>query len=244
MSRSRARGLVAIRHRHRAYDTPTHSCVAALLGERPGLPCDGGEVQLLPRAAVSDGPIAARLSGVQPTTAIQATLQKMPWTMLSDRSWPRASGQDDDPRWRLTGLRLYADEMQAHPRAVWTWAPEETGARLTRARRVELRAATVAHAEQMRKRLPVMIRGGRAADVRVHAIQADPLADTRTKTEDYLAVSFVLDLDALDVLNLGEPSATSPRALANLAATISGLLVREVIAAPSPELDAGAGASP
>lgn len=228
-------------------------CVAALLGARPGLPCVGGEVQMLPRAAAQAKP--RRSTTPTPTPAIQEALGVVPWIFLPDRPWPGAVA------YRLIGLRLYAgDEVEPdRPHAVWTWSPEEMGERVSEERRVELNVETKRRAEAMLARIPQMLPGSPdAAAVRLHRLADDPLGDlgfwvtprgllrarddeapkaVRPRPDkDYRAMSLVVDLRAVKIPGLpgGRASVGFSRALANLASSLCGSVsVVEVMAGPA-----------
>ena len=242
-------------------------CVAALLGARPGLPCVGNEVQILPRAAAQAKP--RRSTTPNPTPAVQAALHAVPWVFLPDRPWPGAVA------YRLVGLRIYSGDEVEHdrPHAVWTWAPEEMGERVSEEMRVQLNAETKRRAEAMLGRIPQMIPDSRdAAAVRLHRLADDPLGelgfwvtprgllrareDEAPKTvrprpdKDYRAMSLVVDIGAVKIPGLpgGRASVGFSRAMANLASSLCGSVsVVEVTtgaASPTTTGAAGAEASP
>lgn len=215
--------------------------VAALLGARPGLSCIEGEVQILPRAAAQAKP--RRSVALAPTPAVQEALGLVPWLFLPDRPWPGA-----EP-YRLVGLRLYSGDAAApdRPHAVWTWAPEAMGERVTDELRAQLNAETRRRAEAMLGRLPQMLPDSRdAAAVRLHRLSDDPLGaagfwvtprgllrardDDSPKGQrvrpdvDYRAMSLVVDLGAVKIPGLpgGRGSVGFSRALANLASSLCG----------------------
>lgn len=245
--------------RNAAYSIHNPHCVAALLGARPGLPCIGGDVQILPRAAAQSKP--RRGKAHPPTPAVQEALGVVPWVFLPDRPWPGAAA------YRLVGLRLYSgDEVEPdRPRAVWTWAPEEMSERVSEDLRVQLNAETKRRAEAMLDRIPqIMPDSPDAATVRLHRLADDPLGelgfwvtprglvrardDEASKARrprpdwDCRAMSLVLDLGAVRRSGLasGQASVGFSRALANLASALCGSVsVVEVTTGPASMVTTG-----
>ncbi len=210
-------------HRHRAYGPVHPACVASLLGAVPGFPCAAGEVQLYP--------------GAMRRPEVIAAFNRMPWRLLPDIEPPNSARR---VRLRLVGVRLYAETDGTDRRMAWTWAPEIAAYGQHHERRQELRLAMRQFARAVRALAPIVLqtRSKGVVEVRVHALHDDPLVTRektqRLRTEDYLAVSLVLNAEALvKQVRRGATIDASTRLLANVVSSATNLMVRELF--PPPE---------